>query len=382
MPAQRGKQFPDTGVGGEWAQNPENINLASKNVPKTQTTPVRNIGKVGGGENTILRMTPAPLTGGGATIYRKLGDSEGYPRGHTPEQMREVREAETSNKIQIKSDSPADAMTRITNAASSRKGIRHHPEHEKARTREIIARSKVDVTRLPTPTGDFNNLGMNRSVETSPLSITSTERISSAGMYSSYKNSSSKRKIHVQPDTLFPEKSVQEFPAGSSLIHEIGHDYDNLTGATKYAMEAGWTTAGIHSPSKLQLFENGHDEGYADKYATDNYVADPRDVKRNLDSAGSYAGFAAIGSGMPKGRSLATWANGYTTAGASPAGRHDPWLKSQAEVAKHISVNTNKHPDNNKYTVPKSIAPGSSFTGGDVMRAAGRKVEPKPKNSR
>jgi hypothetical protein len=353
--------------------------LASKNMPKTQTTPVRNMDKVGGGENTVLRMTPAPLTGGGATIYRKLGDSEGYPRGYSPDRMNELKMAESVGKVQIHSDAPADNMTRIKDSARNRTGVRHHPEHEKARAREIIARSKVDVSSLPEPTGDFNSLNMNRSSETSPLNITATERISSAGVYSFYKNSKSKRKLAVNPDTLFPEKSSQTWPAGDALIHEMGHDDDNITGVTQGVMEYTKNIGGF--PKKPELFEDGHYEGYADKFATDNYVADPRDAKRNLNKSSTYAGFAAIGSAMPKGRSLASWAKGYKGSGAKPSSRGDAWLDSQTDVAENTASWVNAHPDDTKFDVPKGIAPNATFTAGDIMRASGREVPPKPKKA-
>jgi hypothetical protein len=354
--------------------------LASKNMPKTQTTPVRNMGKVGGGENTVLRMTPAPLTGGGATIYRKLGNSEGYPRGFSPDRMNELKMAESVGKISIGSDSPADATQRVINSKNDGTPVRNHPEHEKARTREIIARSKVDVASLPEPTGDFNHIGMNRSLETSPLRISATNRIQSAGMYTSYKGSRSVRKIHVTPDTLFPENSTNPYPTGEAVIHEMGHDNDNLTGATKSAMQSGWATHGIN-PSKLHLFEDGHDEGYADKFATDNYVTDPRDAKRNLNTSGSYAGYAAIGNAMPKGRSLAAWAEGYTTAGAEPAGPGDSWLEEQAKYVEDYTSVRSRHPDEVKFQVPRGIAAGAKHSGGDILRAAGRKVKPKPKKA-
>jgi hypothetical protein len=282
MPIQRGQQFPITGVGEEWTQNSENINLASKNMPKTQTTPVRNMGKVGGGENTVLRMTPAPLTGGGSTIYRKLGDSEGYPRGHTPEQMREVRDVEASGMLRIKGE-----------------GFYTHSAKDEAIMRESIARSKIN------PKETF----------TEPVEIKNTSTyLGSKGLYTH------KDEVEQYPQGKHSIKVIRSGehlrePAGKTLIHEIGHYVDR---------EAVKNRPFVNEPGAHETA--GKLEGTADVYASKNFVEDPREIKKNPNKSSkssSYQAYAGLGQhAVPESRTSA-WTKGYLSTGMEASERGD-----------------------------------------------------------
>jgi hypothetical protein len=281
MPIQRGQQFPITGVGEEWTQNSENINLASKNMPKTQTTPVRNMGKVGGGENTVLRMTPAPLTGGGSTIYRKLGDSEGYPRGHTPEQMREVRDVEASGNLKLDGE-----------------GHYTHSGKDEAIMRESIARSKIN------PKETF----------TEPVRIASTSTFLGArGAFyhkDSSDNTSGKHKINIKDSGNFRER------AGHTLIHEIGHYVDRDAISKKNSPKNSWDKAEYA----------GTLEGTADTFASKNFVEDPRDTKKSKNTSNNkslYPAYAGLAQHAVPGTDTWSWGKGYVGTGMEAAERGD-----------------------------------------------------------
>jgi hypothetical protein len=248
-----------------------------KQFPKATVTPVRDMTKVGGSEDTILRMTPA-LSGGRSTIYRKLGDNEGYPRGYNPAQMQEVRDVEASGMLNIEGE-----------------GHHAHRGREEATIRESIARSRIN------PKETF----------TDPLKINSTSAYLGAKgqyyhKYDVVANQSDKHKINVSNNQ----------DNGYTITHEIGHYVD------RDAIHKGWSLT-----NPLEIAEHkGKLEGTADAYANKNFVQDPRDVrkrKNNPKNKSLYPALAGLAQHSVPGTEPWSWGKGYLGTGIEAAERGD-----------------------------------------------------------
>jgi hypothetical protein len=342
----------------EELMSPETVGkyLAKSKAPKTQVTPVRK-------QDADFRVTPS-LTGP-ATIKRKLGDNEGYPRGFNPQQMGEVREAENTGRMAIFSNS---AMT----------NGRKHAEHEKALVRENVARSRVNPMEIPTETPEAGE---------TPLKI-HVQPHGPAGQHYS-----ETRKVIVQPGHT----------SNPTLIHEMGHaamdtDEEALRTSTSVSADSrrkledavdaiggeieinGDTVSarnlGNHRTqikklvTKFNDVRSGYHEGYANKYAADNYVQDPRVTRKQGEwdmstSDDPYIIRGLVGKYAKNGTRISHFATGYGAAQGPTASLEHSWLKKQ--VAHMESV-----PDANrwKYRVDSNSSGEYTYTGGDVLKAA------------
>jgi len=255
-----------------------------------------NSGLIKPDEVTFVGQGDAP-----DTTYSQLGKDEGYPRGFTPDQMRAVKDSEARNDLVIKSTSGANREDRA------------HPEHEKSRIREIIARSKIDPSR------QFDKFYRGRlSVPQRPLQIVAREHVSGGalGEYLSPTNDinpSRKRELDIRADQLFPEHvTTSESFDPTTLIHELGHDDDYLSETTDSELDpqykllrqiknvsdkiitgAGFSPSSVNQAaskhaektfldarSRIWGMHKGHVEGYANDFAARNFVEDPRDVRK------------------------------------------------------------------------------------------------------
>jgi len=292
---------------------------------KPVRTPVRDLSKqsekMGMPKSS---MTPLYLGTTGtdhkpAVNYTQLGESEGYPRGFTPDQMREVKSSESAGDLVLESDSPA---------GQSKYPDRPHPEHEKSRVREMIARSRIQ------PSTQFNRFRKGGPNPIDPLKITARSKSTmgdggTVGEYFSPMNGNQgRRDVDIRTDALFPERHKPEDTAQvshNSLIHELGHDNDYLTDTSKSLTDPHFNSleenqkliigSGVgmmmRNPAKFEEllksftetkesvygYHQGHLEGYADKFAEDNHVDDPRSVRKKQPWVGRedspYAGETA-----------------------------------------------------------------------------------------
>lgn len=301
----------------------------SLNNPVT-TTPVRDVSrakKSGPGEFTVKaegEEAKAKVVPGAdrTTVYKKLGDNEGYPRGFNPQQMGEVRQAEATGRMAIFSDS---AMY----------NGRKHAEHEKSLVRETLARSRFNPMDLSTAHAQM------RGVQT-PLDI-KVEDPGSADLGGEYFIED--RTLNVHPDYI----------TKPTLIHEIGHDVGEhdeegtrkrnrfvapiLRGAKSFIeSKGGRLYFDKHSqPESIEITSaheneamshikkwadtyNGYNEGYANKFQDENYVHDPR--SKAPDTEDAYREEAFFGEHAPEESRLKHFSAGYRAAGG-PLEPHD-----------------------------------------------------------
>jgi len=283
------------------------------NKPITNT-PVRDLSRVkqkGAGEFTIRSQGGEELSkvvpgANRTTIYKKLGKDAGYPRGFTPTQMRQVRNAESEGRLSINSDSNP------TNVSEDRS----HPRVEEAKTRETIARSRIN----PDETFEKDRpLGINL------VGAVPGEKPESyvAGRHYGINASSINRDpgvpktgSHIYLKTGYPKESLPDENhvadwVSSNLIHEIGH----------YATEKV-----DHFASSAR--SRGASEGRADSFAEANHVRDQRAVKKGYATRRSmsrYPAKATIGSHFPDQTTPKSWSDAYVAAGGkkAPTGSED-----------------------------------------------------------
>jgi hypothetical protein len=298
------------------------------------TTPVRDVSrakKSGPGEFTVKAEggeAKAKVVPGAdrTTVYKKLGDNEGYPRGFNPQQMGEVRQAENTGRMALFS-------------SSAMENGRKHAEHEKSLVRETIARSKYNPMDLKTTnplTGNASPLSIN--VKWHPETGTSGEY------------TPENRQVAVEPTALH----------GDTLIHEIGHDVmhhdapvmterddlaephrqDAITFVNGFGGRIDFNSekepVGYHGPRHLtpQVFShlakwadknNGYSEGYANKFADAHYVQDPR-ARQPHEHDDIYRLEAFLGPHAPSESRLNAFSHGYLKAGGPVVPLHDPQL--------------------------------------------------------
>lgn len=347
----------------EELMSPETVGkyLAKSKAPKTQVTPVRK-------QDADFRITPS-LTGP-ATIKRKLGDNEGYPRGFNPQQMGEVREAENTGRMAIFSNSAMD-------------NGRKHAEHEKALVRENVARSRVNPMEFPTETPQAGETPL--AIHVKPHPVTG-------------QHFSETRRVVIQP------QEVSE----SSLLHEMGHaamDTDeeahrteaSITGTQRKELEnmiirrggniditdnqvRAYGVTGMNSSevtqfkktrNKFQDTRSGYREGYANKYAADNYIRDPRTARKQgewditTDTDNPYTRHGLIGKHAKGGTRINHFATGYLAAQAPIASVEHPWIQEQEAHMKSVA-----DPNKWKYKFPTNSSGEYTYTGGDILKAA------------
>lgn len=267
------------------------------------TTPVRSVKKAkksgpgsftvksAGGEDKAKVVPGADRT----TVYKKLGDDEGYPRGYNPQQMQEVQQAETTGRIRIRSNSRMEDG-------------RKHSEHEVMTAKENLARSRVRPMELP----DTGRLDVQIYKGVGDPAFHRAEGGSHIG------KGKQDREIHAEPTSI----------DNSILIHEMGHDaHWNDPEALGYKEEAG---AAVGSgPKRLGIFRRGavrehrervreakigYGEGYAEAYSAENYVPDPRSKEEPKESAYQMRGLVGPYTADRKSRARA-FAVGYRRAG-------------------------------------------------------------------
>lgn len=294
------------------------------------TTPVRDVSrakKSGPGEFTVKAdggEAKAKVVPGAdrTTVYKKLGDNEGYPRGFNPQQMGEVRQAETTGRMSIFSDS---AMG----------NGRRHAEHEKSLVRETLARSRFNPMNLSTAHAQMPG------VQT-PLGI-KVEDPGSADVGGEYFIDDRTLKVHPN------------YITEPTLIHEIGHDVGEhdeqgnrkrnrlvaplLRGAKsfieskggklyfdKHYQPEGMEIVPAHTDEAMSHIKkwadttNGYNEGYANKFQDENYVHDPRSKAPSPEDA--YREEALFGEYAPEESRLKHFSAGYRAAGG-PVEPHD-----------------------------------------------------------
>jgi len=233
------------------------------------------------------------------TVYKRLGNTEGWPRGHTPEQMQEVHQAEQLKQISIDSNSTME-------------NGRKHPEHERNIVRENIARSKFNPTELDSSRGTLD--------------------IHAIGSASGLSNSGETNSIAFYRPSEHSVYMGAEHLNNNVLIHEIGHAVDrNDVASQNKKSNLLW-----HVKDDRKFFgfgpkndyakhysdvDNGYREGYAEKFATDNWVPDPRDDKRGgtEEQQSLYKARGYIGSATSSKSRVAAFAKGYLHADGPPA---------------------------------------------------------------
>jgi len=272
---------------------------------KNVKTPVRDLSKQA--EKMGLPKTAGPVlylgTSGTdhkpAVDYTQLSDSEGYPRGFNPEQMRDVKAAEESGGLTIASDAdPAWADRKVA------PWDRTHPKEEESKIRETIARSNINA----------------KETFTDPVTVTMKSRIgddtSTLGLFKhkdARYNDTGSHQIEVVPKADPSPKSTLSKTRnfGQSLIHEIGHyaDKEGMNESVEHNKFFGVVPEG-HYQKGYKL--SGTVEGRADAFANAMYVVDPR--QKNERTTGAYPVLAAIRSRLTGGRghsAAKNWASGY-----------------------------------------------------------------------
>jgi hypothetical protein len=231
--------------------------LAKTKASKTQVTPVRKLG-------SDFRVEPS--LNGPATIKSKLGDAEGYPRGYTPKQMKQVTDAEAQGRVSFGSD-------------STMKGGRLHAEHETALVKENIARSKYDPTTLRKTNAD--------SGEEAPLDFKigfkrDAQKDSTQAFYDSQN-----RFIALGPKNL----------SNNVPIHEIGHDIQytepHIMDLLSKAKEAGKKQPEGYRLQTEEMLSRGIKEGDAERFGDENWVPDPRGGTKQKISTYKHGAFVS-----------------------------------------------------------------------------------------
>lgn len=278
---------------------------------KPVKTPVRDLSKqaekMGFPKSS---MTPLYLGTTGtdhrpAVTYTQLSDTEGYPRGYNPEQMQQVRNAEDQGKISITQDRKSqqvDPMAEFFGGFRGRGFIkRSHPEREKATIRETIARSRFNPETLPDK-GTLEIRSTENLTSQNPNAFGSFIRIRNPDGY----GVTGDRLITVLPNQLHT----------STLIHELGHDvfhHDKENGIYKYfdLEEKYLHRLPEEKGDKLAPhLESGTHEGYANKFSDENFVLDPRDVRKGINTnPGNSYGLLGL-AGPQKQNKGRTWAFG------------------------------------------------------------------------
>jgi hypothetical protein len=266
-----------------------------------------------------------------AVTYTQLGESEGYPRGHTPEQMRAVEEAESNQGLNITSDASPDIpgdykkgrKQQFENWKQTGETPRLHPEAEKARIKEAIARSKIDPKEFFEEPLDINVIGKFDSGPGTRGAYTET-------MWPQEKKIELASHFYDEP---LPEPRTSEEAkinntalTEGSLVHELGH-YRDFSAHPRPDVSQDFV------PGEMDLYgaqgNMGYLEGTADKFAQDNYVGDPRNAKSTRPKLNRHYAFQAyLRQHYPKRGNYPNqssdlgaarrWGKGYAASGSKP----------------------------------------------------------------
>jgi len=260
--------------------------------PSPSITPVRNINRESSSNRVSvsgpLRNTTAYRPGSTpGTVYRSMGENEGYQRGYNPEQMRNVRDAENAGHLTIESSASTMPDRRI--------GRGHH-EFEEHLTREALARSRQPIHEIANASN--------------PLTINLVDAPSSGagGHYEPVPDNNGRYNIFIKAQNgsirADDEKRVRETfgHRSKTIIHELGHHAD--PDLKKYY-------ANPYNSGKKGVSEYGRGEGFADAYQDKNHVPDPRST---TTSRSLYPYYAQIlhHSTDPETKS---WSTSYVSAG-------------------------------------------------------------------
>jgi hypothetical protein len=172
-----------------------------------------------------------------------------WPRGYSPERMREVeggRDAPPGLSIQ-------SAVTKRSKAAfAGPAGV--------ARVKQVIARSTTPAEELR-PTGPGQR-----------LSITTGSPKTGANAWASYTH---KPALGRRPGEIHLGKEQDENMMGQALMHEMGHFRSHMEGTPHFTSRA---------PSDF-----GKEEAFADENMLQRWRPDPRDVRKGKDERMSLA---------------------------------------------------------------------------------------------
>lgn len=218
-----------------------------------------------------------------------LSDKARYPRGYTPERMREVNDALSDTKLGIVEVDPFNrrSFTAMSNLLDQNRDA--NPREEAAKIKETLARSTV-------PAEDLRGL---RGIHTNNAVI--PEHIS--GRYETKKNDG-RGSIFIRSTMTAPkEVDYDDYDSsgylepvrqdtgfinddGQTLIHELGHHVDNKKGNLKKIALA------TNNYKDFNLGHKGAGEGRADAYADQHFVNDRRFPKAtdNRVEEGGYTG--------------------------------------------------------------------------------------------
>ena len=255
-------------------------------------TPVRNINRESRSNRTLirgpLRNTIAYRPGNTqGTVYRSMGENEGYQRGYNPEQMRQVREAENAGHLTIESSASTMPDRRI--------GRGHH-EFEEHLTREVLARSRQPIHEI---VNSANPLTIN---------LVDTPSSGAGAHYQPEPDNEGRYNIFVKAQNgsirADDEKRVRETFGYRSIpiIHELGHHADP---------DLKSYHANPYNYGKIGVSELGRGEGFADAYKDKNHVPDPRSTTTTTSLYPYYAQILHH-STDPEAKS---WSTSYVAAG-------------------------------------------------------------------
>jgi len=203
----------------------------------------------------------------------KPEDSARYPRGYTPERMKEVRgmaidymEAAPSSAQLVTREkmrrSPSKKMRaegyKPQGAFTGPAGTRH--------AQEVIARST-------TPAGEIHEM-RSMNPDAAPPRLTVGTGIPTPGAYGEYRrwNMAGYGEIRIDPHRTQGTKREMrqsEEHQGQTLIHELGHVRSQLEGTSPDNAPLGETRAETR----------GREEGIADANRAERWRPDPRDVR-------------------------------------------------------------------------------------------------------
>jgi hypothetical protein len=331
----------------EELMSPETIGkyLAKTKASKTQVTPVRK-------QDADFRVEPS-LTGP-ATIKRKLGDNEGYPRGFNPQQMQDVRDVEASGALSLYSNaedrldrgSPGTVTSAVKHYTARLKqfadglippGTRYpeaprlHPDAEKSKVREIIARSKVDP----------------KSFFSEPVDIDIAETPSGVAGEAYPKNLTAADKYLIRLNPSFVSGHLPENDDNystlpdKSLIHEMGHvkDFIDQDNEDYKRSRPSFGSAQPDNPTKRLSFSGmeGVSEGIADDFSDKNFVPHPKAKNAQVNS--QYRMLATLRRQLPNDSKAYDWAQGYMLGGGKPLTEgeiNDPKIRFGSESHRDV----------------------------------------------
>jgi hypothetical protein len=255
------------------------------------------------------------------TVYKRLGSDEGYPRGYNPEQMGQVHSAE-SNLLKIDSNASPDEYGRL------------HPEHEKNLIRQSIARSKIDPTQLRRKVDVLSTGGIRDDkgrIDSGTLGQYHRGTIGHVSVRSDRLDSSTLiHELGHHAETDDPDAYHNRLAASSGAQQELSDFLDDnsehirrdgtqvIYGGDQAKRKKNQSVQKKYRSirNKIDDIEHGYQEGYANKYAEDNYVQDPRDAKRGIqERPNAYVTAALVGPYTKAGSRMSAFSTGYHAAG-------------------------------------------------------------------